>query len=71
MEVFVQLTTCWFQVEQLAAHTEEESIILTASVQDGTLSHIGSLSGKGFLQDNEEFKSQFLGYCLKSKYHKR
>jgi len=54
------------QVEQLAANTDEESIILTASVADGTLSHLGSDSAKGFLDDHDDVKSQFLGYCLKS-----
>lgn len=57
-------------VEQLAKHTEEESIILTASVADGTLSHLGSTSGKSFLEDHEDVKSQFLGFCLKW-HHKR
>ncbi|KAH3711268.1 hypothetical protein DPMN_070771 [Dreissena polymorpha] len=57
-------------VEQLAVHTDEESVILTASVSDGTLSHLGSQSGKSFLQDNEEVKSQFLGFCLKD-HHRR
>ncbi|XP_052762835.1 myb-like protein AA isoform X8 [Mya arenaria] len=57
-------------VEQLAAHTDEESVILTASVQDGTISHIGSDSGKSFLQGHEDFKSQFLGFCLKD-HHRR
>ena len=56
------------QVEQLSDHTGEESIILTASVNDGSLSHLGSNTGKGFLDGREEIKSQFLGYCLKSKY---
>jgi hypothetical protein len=56
-----------FQVEQLATSTDEESVILTASVADGTLSHLGSDSGKGFLEDHEDIKSQFLGFCLKSK----
>ncbi|XP_045181668.2 sal-like protein 1 isoform X16 [Mercenaria mercenaria] len=57
-------------VEQLAAHTDEESVILTASVADGTLSHLGSDSGKGFLEDHEDVKSQFLGFCLK-RHHKK
>lgn len=57
-------------VEQLAAHTDEESVILTASVSDGTLSHLGSDSGKGFLEDHEDVKSQFLGFCLK-RHHKK
>ncbi|XP_060586679.1 zinc finger protein 2-like [Ruditapes philippinarum] len=53
-------------VEQLAAHTDEESVILTASVADGTLSHLGSDSGKGFLEEQEDVKTQFLGFCLKN-----
>ncbi|XP_045182193.2 zinc finger and SCAN domain-containing protein 21-like [Mercenaria mercenaria] len=53
-------------VQQLAAHTDEESIILTASVADGTLSHLGSDSGKCFLENHEDIKSQFLGFCLKN-----
>jgi len=53
------------QVEQLASTTDEESVILTASVADGTLSHLGSDSGKTFLENHEDVKSQFLGYCLK------
>lgn len=52
-------------VEQLADHTGEESVILTASVSDGSLSHLGSESGKVFLEDHEDIKSQFLGFCLK------
>ena len=51
----------------MAATTDEESVILTASVADGTLSHLGSDSGKTFLEAHEDVKSQFLGFCLKSK----
>ncbi|XP_053382898.1 zinc finger and BTB domain-containing protein 17-like isoform X4 [Mercenaria mercenaria] len=57
-------------VEQLATHTDEESVILTASVADGTLSHLGSDSGKGFLEEQEDVKTQFLGFCLK-RHHKK
>ncbi|XP_060572457.1 uncharacterized protein LOC132730521 [Ruditapes philippinarum] len=57
-------------VEQLASTTEEESVILTASVSDGTLCHLGSDSGKVFLEDHEDIKSQFLGFCLK-RHHKQ
>ncbi|XP_060560612.1 uncharacterized protein LOC132720476, partial [Ruditapes philippinarum] len=57
-------------MEQLSEHTGEESIILTASVHDGSLSHLGSSTGKGFLEGRDEIKSQFLGYCLKT-YHKK
>ena len=59
-----------FQVEQLASHTGEESVILTASVAEGTLSHLGSDSGKVFLETNDDIKTQFLGFCLKSEYGK-
>ena len=43
-------------------------MILTASVSDGSLSHLGSESGKVFLEDHDDIKSQFLGFCLKRKY---
>ncbi|XP_060605284.1 uncharacterized protein LOC132757856 isoform X2 [Ruditapes philippinarum] len=58
-------------VEQLATSTEEESVILTASVADGTLSHLGSQLGKGFLEDHEDIKSQFLGFCLKNHHNRK
>ncbi|XP_053382980.1 zinc finger protein 711-like isoform X6 [Mercenaria mercenaria] len=52
-------------VEQLSKHTEEEAVFLTASLGDGTISHIGSGVGKEFLQENDEVKSKFLAFCLK------
>ncbi|XP_052220936.1 uncharacterized protein LOC127837700 isoform X1 [Dreissena polymorpha] len=58
-------------VEQLAEHTDEESVILTASVADGTLSHLGSESGKSYLDDHEDVKSSFLGFCLKKHHMKQ
>ncbi|XP_060590591.1 myoneurin-like isoform X2 [Ruditapes philippinarum] len=57
-------------MEQLSNQTGEESIILTASVHDGSLSHLGSNTGKGFLEGRDEIKAQFLGYCLKSQHTK-
>ena len=54
-------------MEQLCEQGGEESIILTASINDGTLSHLGSSMGKGFFEGRDEIKSQFLGYCIKSK----
>jgi len=57
---------CVFQIEQLSNHTGEESIILTANVHDGALSHLGSNTGKGFMEGRDDLKSQFLGFCLKS-----
>ena len=57
------------QMEQLSDQTGEESIVITASVKEGTLSHLGSDMGKGFFDEGrDEIKSQFLGYCLNSKY---
>lgn len=57
-------------VEQLAAHTDEESVLLTACISDGTLSHLGSTSGRSFLDDHEDVKSQFLGFCLNAHHNK-
>ena len=54
------------QIEQLSDQTGEESIILTASINEGTLSHLGSNMGKGFFEGRDEIKSQFLGYCINS-----
>lgn len=58
-------------VAQLAAYTDEESIVLTASVADGTLCHLGSDSAKAFLDDHEDVKSQFLSFCLKAHHTKK
>ena len=58
-----------FQVEQLADQTGEESILLTASVTDGSLSHLGSESAKDFIDNHDDIKSQFLGFIIKSKYN--
>lgn len=54
-------------VHQLADETGEESVLITASIEEGTLSQLGSEYGKVFLQGHEEIKSQFLGFCLKRK----
>ncbi|KAL4217629.1 hypothetical protein ACF0H5_022371 [Mactra antiquata] len=51
-------------VEQLYLHGEEETVLLTANLHDGSLSHLGSESGKTFLDNHEDMKSQFLGFCL-------
>ena len=42
-------------------------MLLSVSTSDGTLSHLGSLHGKDFLQDKDNIKFQFLTHCLKSK----
>ncbi|XP_053397985.1 uncharacterized protein LOC123552566 isoform X2 [Mercenaria mercenaria] len=51
-------------VNQLSEYGDEESVFLTASMTDGTLSHIGSKSGQEFLESNEEIKSKFLRFCI-------
>ena len=56
------------QVEQVFDIVGEESLVLTASIDDGTFSHLGSENAKFFIEDYEDVKSQFLGFCLKSMY---
>ncbi|WAR15846.1 ICEV-like protein [Mya arenaria] len=58
-------------MEQVAELTNEESVMLTANVKDGTISHVGSELARGFLEDHEDIKSQFLGFCLKSNDYSR
>lgn len=55
-------------VEQLSKETEEETVILSASTTDGTLSQLGSIHGKDFLKDKDDIKFQFLNHCLKKKH---
>ncbi|XP_052283920.1 zinc finger protein with KRAB and SCAN domains 1-like [Dreissena polymorpha] len=59
-----------FLLEQLSDQGGEESVILTASVHDGSLSALGSHTGRGFMDGKDDIKAQFLGYCLKSKHHR-
>ena len=54
------------QVEQLSFYAGEEAILLSASINDGTLSHIGSRSGEIFLNTHNQLKEQFLGFCMRS-----
>ena len=55
-----------FQVEQLSETTGEQSVLLTASVSDGTLSRIGTDLGKHFIDGHDEIMADFLAF-LKSK----
>lgn len=55
-------------VEQLSKEAEEETVLLSVSTADGTLSHLGSLHGKDFLQNKDDIKFQFLTHCLKKKH---
>ena len=65
MKIVLQ-TQVQLLLEQLSDHTGGESIVMTASVNDGSLSYFGSNTGKGFLEGQNEIKSQFLAYCMKS-----
>lgn len=53
-------------LEQLSDHTGGESIVMTAGVNDGSLTYYGSTGGRGFLEDQEDLKSKYLAYCMKS-----
>lgn len=53
-------------VEQLSKHGEEEAMLLTTSIVDGSFYQLGSAGAEGFLENRDEIKSQFLGYCLKN-----
>ena len=54
-------------MEQLSAHAGEEAILLSASLDDGTLSHVGSKSGEIFINTHGQVREQFLGFCMRSK----
>jgi len=51
----------------LASVTDDEAVLLTASVSEGTFSYLASSTAKTFLEGHEDIKAQFLGFCLKSK----
>lgn len=55
------------QVEQLS-DAGEETLILSANVTDGQVDQLGSESGKLFVDVYDDFKSEFLGFCQRSKY---
>ncbi|XP_060551776.1 uncharacterized protein LOC132713278 [Ruditapes philippinarum] len=52
-------------VEQISSETEEETVVLSANLSDGSISYHGSELGRLFLDSHDEFKSQYLGFCLK------
>ncbi|XP_060592762.1 zinc finger protein 658-like [Ruditapes philippinarum] len=52
-------------VEQLSEQTGEETVVLSANITEGTLSHLGSEYGKTFLEKEQSIKSKFLGFCLR------
>ncbi|XP_060606719.1 uncharacterized protein LOC132759009 [Ruditapes philippinarum] len=68
---FVLKTQIQNLVEQLQDHAGEETLVLSANLTAGTLSHLESERGQGFLDMRDDIKSQFLTHCLqgKQKYH--
>ncbi|XP_052759607.1 zinc finger protein 263-like isoform X3 [Mya arenaria] len=56
-----------FLMEQMSDQTGEESVVLTASIHDGSMCALGSTTGRGFMDGKDEIKAQFLGYCIKSR----
>ena len=57
--------TLVLQVEQLAEYGEEETVVLTASVANYCFSPLGSKSGRAFLEQRADIKSDFMQFCLK------
>jgi len=56
----------FLQIEQLSEKTGEETLVLSASLSDGTLSSLGSSYGRCFIQKENEIVSKFQSFCLKS-----
>ncbi|WAR18135.1 SP3-like protein [Mya arenaria] len=57
-------------VEQLCSNTDEEVVVLTASIHDGSLTQMGSACGNSFIQKNYNLRSKFLSFCLQSNHNK-
>ncbi|KAL4218245.1 hypothetical protein ACF0H5_022981 [Mactra antiquata] len=58
-------------IEQLSSHSEEEFVLLSVNVSDGSMTHVGSQSGKSFIQDHEDIQSRFLRFCLQANHLKQ
>lgn len=52
-------------IEQLNENTGEETLVLSANINEGTFSYLGSEYGKNFLKQEASIKPKFLGYCLR------
>ncbi|KAH3858967.1 uncharacterized protein LOC127871725 [Dreissena polymorpha] len=50
-------------VEQLSEKVGEETVVLSASVADGELSHLGSKYGRIFIEKEDWFKKKFQAFC--------
>ncbi|XP_052809031.1 zinc finger protein 37-like [Mya arenaria] len=54
-------------IVQLSEIGGEDSVLLTASVENGTLTHLGSDVAESFLEDHDNIKTEFLDHCIKAK----
>ncbi|XP_052809032.1 zinc finger protein 771-like [Mya arenaria] len=54
-------------IVQLSEIGGEDSVLLTASVENGTLTHLGSDVAESFLKDHDNFRTEFLDHCIRSK----
>ncbi|KAL4241092.1 hypothetical protein ACF0H5_001870 [Mactra antiquata] len=61
---FVLKTQIQNLVEQLRDHGGEETLVLSANLTAGTISHLGSDKGQGFLEARDDIRSHFLTHCL-------
>jgi len=55
-------STC-MQVHQLESEAGEETLVLTASLREGTLSTLGSNKGLHFLHARDDLKLNFFSFC--------
>lgn len=51
------------QVHQLESEAGEETLVLTASLREGTLSTLGSNKGLHFLHARDDLKLNFFSFC--------
>jgi len=52
------------QIKQLQSEGGEEVLVLSASVKEGSFSHLGSRKGLDFLYSRKDIKAQFFDYCI-------
>jgi len=51
-------------MDQLSELVGEECVLLTASAEDCSYSHLASSLAEPFLADNSHVESEFLDYCM-------
>ena len=58
------MDSCILQVEQLSKYGGDEVLVLATNLSGGVVSHLGSAATRGFLDNRDDIKSQFLGHCI-------